>query len=58
MRKIRIAQNLSLPLETVTQTIGVLAKRRAGKRHLARLLAEQLFKASQQVVIVDPKGDQ
>ncbi len=56
--ELKISRNLSLPLETVTQTIGVLAKRRAGKSYLARRLAEQLFRAGQQIVIVDPKGDQ
>ena len=55
--KLRIAENLVLPLETVTQSLAVLAKRRAGKSYLARRLAEQLFRAGQQIVIVDPKGD-
>ncbi len=56
--ELKISRNLTLPLDTVTQTIGVLAKRRAGKSYLARRLAEQLFQAGQQIVIVDPKGDQ
>jgi hypothetical protein len=56
-RGIKIADSLTLPLDAVTQTIGVLAKRRAGKSYAARRLAEQLFQAGQQVVIVDPKGD-
>jgi hypothetical protein len=55
--KLRISADLSLPLEAVTQSIGILAKRRAGKSYTARRLAEQLLKAGQQVVIVDPKGD-
>ena len=55
--KLKIADNLSLPLDTVTQSIGILAKRRAGKSYLARRITEQLLQASQQVVIVDPKGD-
>ena len=57
MSKLRISADLSLPLETVTQAIGILARRRAGKSYLARKLAEQLLSAGQQVVIVDPKGD-
>lgn len=55
--KLRIADNLTLPLESVTETIGVIAKRRMGKSYTARRFAEQLFKADQQIVIVDPKGD-
>jgi len=57
MKTLKISEDLSLPLETVTQAIGILAKRRAGKSYAARRLAEQLFKAGQQIVIVDPKGD-
>jgi len=58
LMKLVLGGGLSLPLEVVTQTIGVVAKRRAGKSYLMRRLTEQLFKAGQQVVIVDPKGDQ
>lgn len=56
-RTLHLAPRLSLPLDAVTQTIGILAKRRAGKSYMARRLAEQLLHARQQVVIVDPKGD-
>jgi hypothetical protein len=58
MKELRIAKDLSLPLEVVTQAIAILAKRRAGKSYLMRRLVEQLFLARQQVVLVDPKGDQ
>lgn len=57
MNALRIARHISLPIETVTQTIAVIAKRRVGKSYLARKLAEQLHHARQQIVIVDPKGD-
>lgn len=53
-----LAPNLKLPIDAVTQTFGILAKRRAGKSYLTRRLAEQLFgPGGQQIVIVDPKGD-
>lgn len=55
---LRLAKDLTLPLDAVTQTIAILAKRRAGKSYTMRRLAEQLFKAGQQIVLVDPKGDQ
>lgn len=58
MKTLKLAQDLSLPVDVVTQTIAVLAKRRAGKSYTMRRLVEQLFKAGQQVVLVDPKGDQ
>ena len=55
---LHVAEGLSLPVETVTQTIAIVAKRRAGKSYTMRRIVEQLFKAGQQVVLVDPKGDQ
>lgn len=54
---LKISADLSLPVDLVTQTIGVLAKRRAGKSYLLRRIAEQVFRAGQQIVIADPKGD-
>ena len=57
MSKLRISPELALPIEAVTQAIGIVAKRRVGKSYTARRFAEQLFLAKQQVVIVDPKGD-
>lgn len=54
---ISLAENLSFPDDIVTQTIGILAKRRAGKSYTARRFTEQLARRGHQVVIVDPKGD-
>jgi len=48
---------LALPLDVVTQTIAIVAKRRVGKSFLARKFTEQLHAAGQQVVVLDPKGD-
>lgn len=55
--QLKLAEDLALPIDTVTQSLAIVAKRRAGKSYTARRLAEQLFKAGQQVVIADPKGD-
>jgi hypothetical protein len=55
--KLKISDSLSLPIDAVTQTIGILAKRRAGKSYTARKFAEELSAAHQQIAIVDPKGD-
>ena len=57
MTKLILADDLVLPLDTVTQAVAILAKRRAGKSYLARRFAEQLHAARQQIVIIDPKGD-
>lgn len=58
MKQLKLSKTLSLPLDVVTQTIAILAKRRAGKSYTMRRLAEQLLEEKQQIVIVDPKGDQ
>ncbi len=57
MGALRISDDRTLPIESVTQAIGIVAKRRVGKSYTARRFAEQLIKARQQVVIADPKGD-
>lgn len=57
MKSLKLSKDLSLPVDAVTQTIGILARKRAGKSFTARRFAEQLFNAGQQIVIADPKGD-
>jgi hypothetical protein len=54
---IRIGSTLTLPPDVVTQTVGIVAMKRAGKSYFARRFAEQLYHAGQQIVVVDPKGD-
>jgi hypothetical protein len=56
-KSLRISDDLSLPLELVTQTIAVLAKRRVGKSYLCARVVEELFRAGEQVIVLDPKGD-
>jgi hypothetical protein len=53
---LQIATDLSIPVEAVTQTFGVLAIRGAGKTYTALVLMEEMIKAGQHVVIVDPVG--
>jgi hypothetical protein len=54
--ELRIASDLSLPLDAVTQTLAILAKREAGKTYTASVLVEELLKADLPVVVVDPLG--
>ena len=56
MTKLAIAEGVTLPLESVTQTFATLAKRGVGKSYLAAVVAEELLKAGQLVVIIDPTG--
>lgn len=54
--KLKLSSDLSLPLEAVTQTFGIIAVRGAGKTYTASVLAEELLKANLQTVVVDPTG--
>jgi hypothetical protein len=56
MRGLRIADNLTLPAEAVTQTFAILAKRGVGKTYTASVLTEEMLKAGLQVVVADPIG--
>jgi uncharacterized protein DUF87 len=53
---LRIADDFRLPLEAVTETFGILAKRGVGKTYTAAVLVEELLEAKQQVVVLDPIG--
>jgi len=56
LKKLHISDDLSLPLDFVTQTQAILAKRGVGKSYTASVEAEELLKAGQQVVVIDPTG--
>lgn len=56
MRALRVADNLTLPAEAVTQTFAILAKRGVGKTYTASVLTEEMLKAGLQVVVADPIG--
>lgn len=57
MRKLSISKTLKLPVDAVTQRISILGKTRSGKSYTAGVIVEEVLKARQQVVILDPKGD-
>jgi hypothetical protein len=54
--KLRIAPNLELPAEAVTQTFAILAKRGVGKTYTASVMVEEMLKAKMHVVVCDPIG--
>jgi hypothetical protein len=51
-----IAPGLELPLDVVTDTVGVLAMKGSGKTYTALVLLEQMVGASLPVVALDPVG--
>jgi len=44
-RKLKLAKNLSLPLDAVTETFAFLAKRGAGKSYCASVMVEEMLEA-------------
>ena len=53
---LKISDHLSLPVETITHTFGILAVRGAGKSNLAAVMAEEMFDARLPFVVIDPVG--
>jgi hypothetical protein len=53
---LHLSPQLSLPLDFVTSTQVILAKKGSGKSYTASVLAEELLDARQQVVVIDPTG--
>lgn len=54
---LKISRDLTLPIDAVTETFAILAKRRAGKSNAAVVMAEEMFDNNLPWVAVDPKGD-
>lgn len=57
MAGLHISPELDLPLDAVTETFAILAKRRAGKSNAAVVMAEEMYDAGLPWVAIDPKGD-
>lgn len=53
---LKISNDLELPIEAVTQTFGILAKRGAGKTYTGCVMVEEMLISNQQVIIADPIG--
>jgi len=57
MKTIQISKTLKLPADVVTQTLGIIARKGAGKSYLAMLIMEGLLDMHAQVVALDPVGN-
>lgn len=57
MTKIRLATELSVGLDVVTQTLAAIGRKGAGKTYLATAIAEQLLDAGAQVIAIDVVGN-
>jgi hypothetical protein len=56
MTGLRISPTLTLPLDAVTETFVVVAKRGSGKTYTAAVMAEEMLKAGLPVCVIDPLG--
>lgn len=56
MNELKIANDLSLPLDAVTQKLAWLGRTGSGKTYGAKRMVEQMIRAGAQVVILDPVG--
>lgn len=56
MDHLELSDDLILPIEAVTQTFAILAKRRVGKTYTASVMAEEMVKAGLPWVAIDPTG--
>lgn len=54
---LHVAPSFDLPLEAVTETLAILAVKRAGKSNAAVVIAEEMYDAGVPWVAIDPKGD-
>lgn len=53
---LKISKSFSLPIEAVTQTFAILAKRGVGKTYTASVMVEEMLKNNLHVAVVDPIG--
>src|SRR3990167_1285907 len=54
--KLRLAEDVALPAEAITQTFGILGVRGSGKSNTAVVMAEEMFGAKLPFVVIDPVG--
>jgi hypothetical protein len=54
MKKLHLSEDLSLPLDAVTQTFLIVGKRGSGKSNTAARFVEQLHRAHLPFVVLDP----
>ena len=54
--ELNISQDLQLPLDLITETAAIIAKRGVGKTYTASVMTEELLKAGGHVIAIDPVG--
>src|SRR5208337_692643 len=54
--KMKLSEEINIPVDGVTETYAILGKRGVGKTHTAVVEAEEMLKAGLHILIVDPLG--
>lgn len=54
--RIALADDFTMPLDSVTATFAILGKKGRGKTHTASVLAEELMNAGCLICVIDPTG--
>ncbi len=54
--ELNISSELRLPLDLITETAAIIAKRGVGKTYTASVITEELLKAGGHVIAIDPVG--
>lgn len=54
MKALTISKTLKLPIETVVGTHAILGRKRTGKTYKAKVMAEEMLAAKQQIIVIDP----
>ncbi len=54
--ELNISSELRLPLDLITETAAIIAKRGVGKTYTASVITEELLKAGGHVIAIDPIG--
>lgn len=55
-RSLKISDSLKLPLDLITETVAILAKRGVGKTYTASVMTEEILKVGGHVIAIDPVG--
>jgi hypothetical protein len=54
MKDLKIAEGFALPIDLVTSTQAILARKRSGKSYTASVEAEEMLEHGQQIAVIDP----
>lgn len=54
--KLKISEDIELPLDAVTQTMAIVARKRVGKTYTASVIAEEFIEHKIPIVVLDPTG--